>query len=216
MSACSWLVKTSSDTDVKLGLDTCICLTHCVTNHALYTLWHDVPCHAQRHSLCMHTSSNTVVNLRPGTYMSHSHVVLQIIHHTLGYITFDVMHIDTASSCIPAATPLWNSGQAVTSAAAPGTALAADRSKLKTALCCWGRRPAKHRSGMHNGSVGMGRSVPARTHSIQGAFSPPIHQLQRSNMPTAACPSWARCGPVPSARPPPMLRTDVWLCEGRM
>lgn len=60
----------------------------------------------------------------------------------------------------PAATPLWNSGQAVTSAAAPGTALAADRSRLKTALCCWGRRPARHRSGMHSGSVGMGRRVP--------------------------------------------------------
>ena len=65
------------------------------------------------------------------------------------------------ASLIPAATPLWNSGQAVTSAAAPGTALAADRSRLKTALCCCGRRPAKHKSGMHRGSVGMGRRVPA-------------------------------------------------------
>jgi len=81
----------------------------------------------------------------------------------------DVMHYNT---CIPAATPLWNSGHAVTSAAAPGTALAADRSKLKTALCCWGRRPARHRSGMHNGSVGMGRNVPAKTHSIQRVFCP--------------------------------------------
>lgn len=72
----------------------------------------------------------------------------------------------------PAATPLWNSGQAVTSAAAPGTALAADRSRLKTALCCCGRRPARHRSGMHNGSVGMGLSVPAQQKMHEICCSP--------------------------------------------
>ncbi len=100
----------------------------------------------------------------------------------------------------------------------------------------WSRQSDRHRSGMHQGSVGMGRNVPAQTHIIQGALwvcdamclqgltafrgcfihSPPSDWLQRSNVMTAACPSLSRWGTAPSARPSHMLRTDIWWRESCM
>ncbi len=46
-------------------------LTYCATDHASYTLLHHVGCHAVR-SLFMHTGSNTIVKLRPGSDISSS------------------------------------------------------------------------------------------------------------------------------------------------
>ena len=64
----------------------------------------------------------------------------------------------------PAATPLWNSGHAVMSAAAPppGGGCEAVRSRLTVALCCSGSRPDRHSGGIGSGSVGSGRIVPAK------------------------------------------------------
>ncbi len=102
-SACSWLVPSSSKTDVKLGPGTCTSLLRVELQSIRHTIGYIMSDVILLPYLFMHISSNTTVELRPGTCTSHSHIVLQIMHHTLcetGQALALPIHILCYRSCI--------------------------------------------------------------------------------------------------------------------